>query len=177
VLNNINSDAEKEGFYLTEFLDNTLIDIDTLRLTNSIILCGYIPNKTITAATYNDIINNNNINLFNDMELKRLLDDYYIPNEWSQLFNNRIIETAWYDYRDEMSKFHSPLLYQDYYAFDNSISLNYSSKYNVEWNQIKKNKYIKRQVGMIGAYRIIIRDDLKRHYRKAKKILSYFELN
>ncbi len=176
-LNNINTAAEKEGFYLTEFLDNTLIEIDTLRLTNSIIFCGYIPNSSIISSTYNDIINSNNIYLFNDIELKRLLDDYYIPNEWLELFNNRILKTAWYDYRDEMSKFHSPLLYQYFYAFDNSIALNYSSKYNVEWNHIKKNKYLKTQVGMIGAYRIMIRNDLERHIKKAKTILTYFELN
>ena len=172
-LNNINTAAEKEGFYLTEFLDNTLIEIDTLRLTNSIIFCAYIPNSSIISSTYNDIINSNNINLFNDIELKRLLDDYYIRNEWLELFNDRILKTAWYDYRDEMSKFHSPLLYQDFYAFDNSIALNYSSKYDVEWNHIKKNKYLKTQVGMIGAYRIMIRDDLERHIGKAKTILTY----
>jgi len=176
-LNNINTAAEKEGFYLTEFLDNTLIEIDTLRLTNSIIFCAYIPNTTIISSTYNDIINSNNINLFNDIELKRLLDDYYIRNEWLELFNNRILKTAWYDYRDEMSKFHSPLLYQDFYAYDNSIALNYSSKYNVEWNHLKKNKYLKTQIGMLGAYRIMIRNDLERQIRKAKTILTYFELN
>jgi hypothetical protein len=172
-LNNINTAAEKEGFYLNQFLDNTLTEIDTLRLTNSIIFCGYIPNSSVISSTYNDIINSNNINLFNDVELKRLLDDYYIRNEWLELFNNRILKTAWYDYRDEMLKFHSPLLYQDFYAFDNSISLNYSSKYDVEWNLIKKNKYLKTQVGMIGAYRIMIKDDLERHISKAKTILTY----
>ena len=101
------------------------------------------------------------------------MDDYYIRNEWIELFNNRILKTAWYDYRDEMSKFHSPLLYQDFYLFNNSIALNYSSKYDVEWNQIKKNKYLKTQVGMIVAYRIMIRDDLERLIRKAKTILTY----
>ena len=174
-LNTINTSDETEGFYLAEFLDNNLVEVDTLRLTKSIFFCGHIPNFTIISATYNDLINSNNIYLFNDVVLKRLLDDYYIRNNWTELFNNRILKTAWYDYRDEMSKFHSPLLYQDYYALNNSIELNYSWKYNVEWNKIKDNKYLKTQVGMIGAYRIIIRNDLVDHIQKAKTILKYLE--
>ena len=75
-LNTINTSNEAEGFYLAEFLDNNLVEIDTLRLTKSIFFCGHIPNSTIISATYNDLINSNNIYLFNDVELKRLLDDY-----------------------------------------------------------------------------------------------------
>ena len=174
-LNAINTLAESEGFYLADFLNNTLVEIDTLRLTNSIFYVGYVPNITIISSTYNDLINGNNIHLFNDVELKRLLDDYYIRNNWIQLFNNRILKTAWYDYRDEMSKFHSPLLYQDFYASDNSVELNYSWKYDVEWNNIKKNKYLKTQVGMMGAYRISIRNDLVSYVKKAKTIVNYLE--
>ncbi|MEL4456448.1 DUF6090 family protein [Lutimonas vermicola] len=174
-LNAINTLAESEGFYLADFLNNTLVEIDTLRLTNSIFYVGYVPNITIISSTYNDLINGNNIHLFNDVELKRLLDDYYIRNNWIQLFNNRILKTAWYDYRDEMSKFHNPLLYQDFYASDNSVELNYSWKYDVEWNNIKKNKYLKTQVGMMGAYRISIRNDLVSYIKKAKTIVNYLE--
>ncbi|MBT8324658.1 MAG: hypothetical protein HKN99_09610 [Winogradskyella sp.] len=174
-LNTINTSNETEGFYLADFLDNNLEEVDTLRLTKSIFFCGHIPNFTIISATYNDLINSNNIYLFNDVKLKRLLDDYYIRNNWTELFNNRILKTAWYDYRDEMSKFHSPLLYQDYYAVNNSIELNYSWKYNIKWNKIKTNNYLKTQVGMIGAYRIIIRNDLVDHIQKAKRILKYLE--
>ena len=174
-LNTINTSSETEGFYLAEFLDNTLLEVDTLRLTKSIIFCGYIPNSTIISATYNDLINSNNIKLFNDVMLKRYLDDYYIRNNWMELFNSRIIKTAWYDYRDEMIKFHSPLLSQDFYKYYNSIQINYSWKYHIEWNNIKNNKYLKTQVGMLGAYRIIIRNDLENHIQKAKTILDYIE--
>jgi len=174
-LNTINTSAETQGFYLADFLDNNLVEVDTLRLTKSIILTGYIPNLTIMSATYNDLINSNNIHLFNDVELKRLLDDYYIRKNWATLFNNRIIKTAWYDYRDEVSKFHSPLLNRDYFAGNNAIDLNYSWKYNVEWNEMKTNNYLKTQIGMIGAYRVIIRNDLAGHIQKAKTILKYLE--
>lgn len=174
-LNTINTSAETEGFYLADFLDNNLVEADTLRLMNSIIFIGYIPNLTVISATYNDLINSNNIYLFNDVEFKRLLDDYYIRNNWAKLFNNRILKTAWYDYRDEMSKFHSPLLNQDYYVGNNSIASNYSWKYNVEWNEMKNNKYLKTQIGLIGAYRLLIRNDLVRHIQKAKTILKYLD--
>ena len=127
VLNDINTNAEKEGFYLASFLDNTLIEIDTLRLTNSIIFCGYVPNRSIISSTYNDLINSNNIHLFNDVKLKRLLDEYYVQNLWFELLNARILKTVWYDYRDEMSKFHSPQLYQDFYKLQKPIDSNYTS--------------------------------------------------
>ncbi len=174
-LDSINTFAEQEGLYLGNFLNNTLTEIDTLRLTKSIFYCGFVPNITIISSTYNDLINTNNINLFKDIEIKRLLDDYYIKNNWTQLFNNRILKTAWYDYRDEMLKFHSPLLYKDIYASNDLIELDDYTKYHVEWNDIKKNRYLKTQVGMMGAYRIQIRNDIKSHIKKAKTILNYLE--
>ena len=175
VLNDINTNAEKEGFYLASFLDNTLIEIDTLRLTNSIIFCGYVPNRSIISSTYNDLINSNNIHLFNDVKLKRLLDEYYVQNLWFELLNARILKTVWYDYRDEMSKFHSPQLYQDFYKLQKPIDSNYTSKYDVQWNHIKNNEYIKTQVGMIGAYRILIKQDFEGYILKAKTTLNYLE--
>lgn len=174
-LNAINTYNENEGSYLAKFLDNNLVEVDTIRLIKSIFFCGHIPNFTKISATYNDLINSNNIYLFNDVVLKRLLDDYYIGDKWGELFNDRILKTAWYDYRDEMSKFHSPLLYEDHYSFYTSIELNPSSKYNVEWNKIKNNKYLKTQVGMIGAYRILIRNDLVDQIQKAQTILNHLE--
>ncbi|EAZ79294.1 DUF6090 family protein [Algoriphagus machipongonensis] len=174
-LNNVNTNAEKEGFYLASFLDNTLNEVDTLRLANSIIFCGYIPNKSIISSTYNDLINSNNIHLFNDVKLKRLLDDYYVPNLWSERMNARILKTVWYDYRDEMSKFHSPKLYQDFYEIQKYIDAYNASKYDVQWYKIQHNEYLKTQVGMIGAYRILIRQDFEAYIQKAKVITNYLE--
>ena len=174
-LNALNTLAEQEGFYLNEFLNTTVDRIDTLRLTKSIFYCGYIPNITIIASTYNDLINSNHLNLFNDIELKRLLDDHYIEDNWIQLFNNRILKTAWYDYRDEMLKFHSPLLYQDIYTSIDSLESDDYMKYHIRWNEMKENEYLKTQVGMIAAYRISIRNDIESHIKKAKTILNYLE--
>ena len=143
-LNITNSNGEKEGFYLAEFLDDALTDIDTLRLTTSIVYSGYIPNSTIISSTYNDIINSDNIHLFNDVKLKRLLDDYYIRDNWAKLFNDRILKTAWYDYRDEMLKYHSPLLYRDFYT--NSINMNNSSLYDVKWKSYEE-RYVPQNTG------------------------------
>ena len=128
----------------------------------------------MVTSTYNDLINSNNIHLFNDVKLKKLLDEYYVNNSWFQLLNSRILKTVWYDYRDEMSKFHSPKLYQDFYTFQKPIESNVS-KYHVQWNQIKNNDYLNTQVGMIGAYRILIRQDFEKYTQKAKTILKYLE--
>ncbi len=174
-LSRINTNAEIEGFYLDSFLQNTLIEIDTLRLANSIVLSGYVPNRSIISSTYNDLINSNNINLLNDVKLKRLLDEYYVENLWFEFLNQRILKTIWYDYRDEMSKFHNPRLYQDFYKFQKPIDFYDTNKYDVRWNAIKSNDYIKIQVGMIGAYRILIRQDLEGYILKAKTTLSYLE--
>ncbi len=177
--NKINTAFEKDGFYLSDFMENKLIEIDTLRLINSIVSCAYIPNFTIMSSTYNDLINSNNIKLYNDIKLKRLLDEYYIQNEWITLFNNRILKTAWYDYRDEILKFHSATLYRDFYKsrLNASNPLDVHTKYKVKWNLIKKDEYLITQVEMILAYRIIIRDKFERKIREAKTILTYLELN
>ncbi|WP_445385804.1 DUF6090 family protein [Robiginitalea sp. IMCC44478] len=172
-LNFINTHNEKEGRYLAEFLDNRLTEPDTLRLTYAIISTGFIPNITIISSTYDDLINSNNIHLFNDVQIKKLLDGYYIPDNWVKLFNDRILQTAWYDYRDEMLKFHSPLLYKDFYAGDQSINANYSRKYDIKWDLMKGNDYLRTQIGMLEAFRIPIRKNIEDHIIKAKTLLSY----
>ena len=73
-----------------------------------------------------------------------------------------------------MLKFHSPKLYQDFYEFQKAIDSN-PSQYQVQWDQIKNNDYIKTQVGMIGAYRKLIRQDFDRYILKAKTTLDYLE--
>jgi hypothetical protein len=141
---------------------------------------AYIPNFTMTSATYNDLITSSNINLFKDIELKRLLDNYYIRDEWSVLFNNRILKTAWYDYRDELMKYHSPLLYRDLYEIQyeiNPVRLDNHKKHMIDWSKIQSNNYIKKQVEMILAFRIQIKGKLEANIKGVKSILKYFESN
>lgn len=169
----INTYTEQEGQYLEAFLGQQLTEIDTFRLTRSIIMTAFIPNATITNSTYNDLINSNHFHLFQDAQLKRLLDDYYIPNNWAVLFNERILQTAWFDYRDEMLKFHSPLLYRDFYELDNPVELGYSPTYQIDWKGIQQNAYLKTQVGMIVAYRQQIREFQEDLLQKAQKVVEY----
>lgn len=179
-LNKYNTSYENSGFYTLNFMDNKLTQIDTLALTESIIYCAWIPNFTVNATTYNDVINGNNINLFKDTKLKRLLENYYTRDEWNALFNDRILKTAWYDYRDELVKFISPLLYRDTYELRDGFKdkmLSDFTDYEIEWDHIKTNKYLKTQVEIILAYRILIRNTLNKKIKNAKSILAYFELN
>ena len=179
-LTELNSGYEKHGANLLDYMENNLNEIDTLSITWSLTTNSAIPNFSVTSTTYNDIIASNNINLFNDIEFKRLLDNYYVRNEWIELFQSRILKTAWYDYRDEMIKHHSPLLYQDTYRIingDKSIDLNDKEKYKIEWNKIKSNKYLKKQVEMILAYRVNIKANLQSDIKNAESILSYIESN
>ena len=53
--------------------------------------------------------------------------------------------------------------------------MNNASIYDIKWNLMKKNTYLKTQVGMIIAYRIQIRNNLEEYILKAKTILSYLE--
>ena len=179
-LQNYNTNYENAGMYTLDFMNNKLPIIDTLTLTESIVYCSYIPNFTITATTYNDIINGNNINLFQDAQLKRLLEKHYIPNEWGALFNDRILKTAWYDYKDEIVKYLSPLLYRDIYKIGggfNDNRLTGFSDYKINWKQIKTNQYLKTQIEIITSYRVSIRSRLNSKIKSAKSILKYFELN
>ena len=171
-LDSINKAAEKSGNYLANFLEHKTMEIDSIELAKSIVFTSFIPNITIITSTYNDLINSNNINLFNDVKLKRLLDTYYIRNNWGELLNGRILKTAWYDYRDEMLKYHNPLLYKDFYALDYT-SLNNVKTYDIQWDAMKNNKHLKTQVGMIGAYRIIRSNDLEGYISANKTILDY----
>ena len=175
-----NDEYEKNGLYLLDYMENKLTTVDTLYLTRTLVQSSIIPSVTITSVTYNDITTSNNITLFEEAEIKRLLDNYYIPNKWNNLFNNRILQTAWYDYRNEIMKYHSPLLYQDFYESVNknsSINLDDYAKYKIDWNTIKTNLYLKRQVEMILAYRIRIRTLFNAKIKKAKALKAYIEAN
>lgn len=179
-LQNQNTNYENGGIYILDFMNHKLPKIDTLLLTESLVYCSYIPNFTITASTYNDIINGNNIKLFKDVKLKRLLESHYTPNEWGALFNDRILKTAWYDYKDEIVKYLSPLLYRDIYEIGGGFSdnrLNDTSDYKINWEQIKTNHYLKTQVEIITSYRISIKSRLNTKIKSAKSLLEYFELN
>ena len=180
LLQNYNTNYENAGEYTLDFMNNKLSKIDTLRLTEALVYCSYIPNFTITATTYNDIINGNNMNLFQDIKLKRLLENHYTTNAWGALFNDRILKTAWYDYKDEIVNYFSPLLYKDIYEIGGGFSgnrLKGTSDYKINWRQIKTNQYLKTQVENIMAYRVSIRNRLNNKIKSAKAILTYFELN
>lgn len=174
-LQQTNNTMGEETAYLRSFLDNSLAVIDTTRLTYSIFYSGLIPNITTISSTYNDLVNSNNLNLFQDVQLKRYLDDYYIDDNWGSLFQDRILKTAWYDYRDAMTQYHSPRLYQDFYDNDLTPPPMGSSHYDVKWEMIKKDSNIKTQVGMIAAYRILIKGNLDKRKGNAKTLLSYLE--
>ena len=180
VLNEYNNEYEKSGFYFLSYLRNNLSEVDTLALTSAFVFTAYVPNFTMNSSTYNDLIQSNNINLFKDIELKRLLDNYYIRDDWLALFNNRILKTAWYDYRDELAKHHSPLLYRDLYEIQyggNPIRLDSHKKYMIDWSKIQSNNYLKRQVEMLLAYRISIRKRLESNIKNVESLLTFLESN
>ena len=171
-LDSLNTFYETEGSYLDKYLNGKLHQIDTVRLTNAIVIVAYIPNMTIISSTYNDLINSNNIVLFNDVELKKLLDNYYIPNEWVRLFNDKILNTAWDKYKSEMLEYHSPELYKDYYLGEHVSLEAYKPVYDIKWGEMKNNEFLKTQVGMLGAYRIIIREKFETKKTQAKELMT-----
>jgi len=171
-LDSLNTLYETEGSYLDKYLNGKLHEIDTVRLTNAIVVVAYIPNMTIISSTYNDLMNSNNIVLFKDVELKKRLDNYYIPNEWIRLFNDRILNTAWDKYKNEMLKYHNPILYKDYYLEEDVSLKAYKPVYDIKWDEMKNNEFLKTQVGMIGAYRILIREKFEIKNTQAKELLT-----
>jgi len=180
VLDELNNEYEKVGFYFLSYLENNLREVDTLALTSAFAYTAYVPNFTMTSTTYNDLIQSNNINLFKDVELKRLLNNYYISDDWLVLFHDRILKTAWYDYRDELMKYHSPLLYRDIYEIQyggSPIRLDNHKKYMIDWSKIQSNNYLKKQVEMLLAYRISIRTRLEGNIKNVKSLLTYLESN
>jgi hypothetical protein len=148
-LDSLNTFYETEGSYLDKYLIGKLHEIDTVRITNAIVIVAYIPNMTIISSTYNDLMNSNNIVLFKDVELKKLLDSYYIPNEWVRLFNDRILDTAWDKYKSEMLEYHSTEIYKDYYLGEHVSLKAYKPLYDIKWDEMKNNEFLKTQVGML----------------------------
>ena len=173
-----NDNAEKEGLYLLDFLEKRVIEIDTLRIIESFLLCQYKPAVTIATSTYNDLINSGNIKIFKNLEFKNFLDEYYTSDNWSLKIDERITKTIWYDYRDKITEFIDPTIYKKIYQNINSpIKLKKLNLigYDIEWEYIMKSDELLRQLRNVLAFRVVIRNDLLA--RKEKSINLLKEIN
>ena len=173
---------EREGLYLLAFFEEKLIEVDTQRIKRATLLCHYLPSLFLKSSTYNDLVNSGNLKLIEDIELKKLLNDYYSANAWDDNFGDRIEHTMWYDFRDELIKFIDPLmlkvLYLDTYqtvAFDPEFYQIDLSKYKIEWVLLKNNVHLKKQLKLILAYRILIRKKFITKLENAKDVLISLE--
>jgi len=186
---------EREGLYLLAFFEEKLIEVDTQRIKRATLLCHYLPSLFLKSSTYNDLVNSGNLKLIEDIELKKLLNDYYSANAWDDNFGDRIEHTMWYDFRDELIKFIDPLMLKVLYlatfqtvtvALDlefNQIDLSkykefYQidlSKYKIEWVLLKNNVHLKKQLKLILAYRILIRKKFITKLENAKDVLISLE--
>ena len=169
-----NDQAEEEGLYLLEFLEERMVDMDSQRLVRSFLLCQYKPAITISSSTYRDLNNSGNIQVFEDLDFKKILDEYYKTDTWSSKIDDRITQTIWYDFRDRITQYIDPTIYKAIYtATANEAQVEELDllQYEIDWNSISKSPEILRELRNVLAFRIVIRGDLQAHIQKAQELL------
>ena len=179
--NSRNDFFEQEGFYLLNFLENELVEIDSVRLVKALLLSSYGPDYIPVSTTYDELIYSGDIKLLKDSDLKRRLDDYYMKDAWMGNFNDRIRHTMWYDYQDELLTVVNPLLFREIYALpteektirdDNTQGLfNVDTTY-LNWIEIRKNGAVKKHLQRILSHRVQLRGQFDIRIRKIEVLLE-----
>ena len=154
-----NDEAEIEGLYMLDFIQGKLHEIDSTRLVMSFLLCQYKPVISLSLSTYNDLINSGNIKVFKDIELKKLLDEYYAQDNWRLKLDDRITQTIWYDYRNKITEFVDPMIFNDMYQsnFSDDLRTNDLLDYKIDWELIKNSPDLIKELKNVLAYRVVIR--------------------
>jgi len=170
-----NDNAEAEGLYLLDFLENRMVAPDSQRLARSFLMCQYKPAITISSSTYSDLTNSGNIRVFKDLDFKKHLDEYYKIDAWSTKIDERITQTIWYDYRDQITEFIDPTLFKAIYsAALNSTEMEQLDllAYEIDWKAIRQSQELLRQLRNVLAFRVVIRGDLSAHLTEAERLLE-----
>ena len=174
-----NDNAEAEGVYLLEFLENRTTSLDSQRLARSFLMSQYKPAISLSSSTYNDLTNSGNIAVFKDLDFKKQLDEYYKTDIWANKIDDRITQTIWYDFRDKITEYIDPTIFKAIYSSSFSatdIQQLDLLKYDIDWESIKKSPELLRHLRSVLAYRVVINGDLLNHSVKAENLIKTLEL-
>lgn len=163
-LDTINRRYEQHGEYLLAYLEESLIEVDTNRLYHSLAYSHFKPSYKVSSGTYNDLVSSGNLRIFDDLEVKKSLDRYYTPNDWDLKYDERIIQTMWYDYWNELHTHIDPNLY-DVIRKNEIVDF---SKFPIDHAGIKNDFLLKKYLKMILYDRGFIHRKFNSHLENAK---------
>ena len=115
---------------------------DTLELKKAIINSGYLNIFKANLSTYNDLINSGNLGIINNIELKELMDGYFV---WLAQLDERMMnvkKAVWSDYAEyyQINYVKDGRMYSDF-GLQNWNNMNLIS---IDWNKMKNDLEMKR---------------------------------
>lgn len=173
-----NDDAEEEGLYLLDFLENRMAVPDSQRLARSFLMSQYKPAITLSSSTYRDLTNSGNMRIFTDLAFKKLLDEYYKVDTWALKIDDRITQTIWYDFRDEITELIDPSIFKAIYSSglrSTEIEKLDLLRYDINWHAIQNSPELLRHLRSTLAFRVVIRGELHEHIERADNLLMVLE--
>ena len=180
-LNALNTFYEEQGFYLIDFFENKLEVIDTNRLKQSLVYSSYCPAYNKSSSTYNELIYSGELKLFKDNDLKRVMDDYYISNLWSENFDERIRHTMWYDYQDELLTTVDPLIFRTMYEIPYLVprilqngeheKVSELNDFYVDWEAVRQNLKLISHLKRIQAHRVQLKISFNSDINKIEELI------
>ena len=173
--NDQNSYYEGLGQKLLNSLQGNSVKIDSQIIYEALVYANFKPSYSITSSTYNDLISSGKLALFEDMELKRLLDNYFIGNDWDKKFDERITQSLWYDYWDERLKYIDASLLKDFReSQQDGIELDLTN-YKIDFYGMKSSNSFMQQLKIVIYLRKVIRNVFFTKKEQAKALLEYLQ--
>ncbi|MEN2284221.1 DUF6090 family protein [Algoriphagus sp. SE2] len=164
-----NDRFENYGRQLLDFIEGKQPELDKLSVARATKFAVWNPTYALNKSTYNDLISTGNIALFKDMQLKRLLDNYYTGNDWGKNFYKRIEQTLWHDFWNERIKYVDGTLLLN----ENDTTLSDIGNYYIDIEGIKSSFPFKQNLKIILGHRKTIRGYQSTDKRRAEELLKY----
>ena len=158
--------ANAYGQYLQDFVNDELELVDTLKLRKAIYYTGYLIVLEKSNAAYQNLINEGDIELIKNGQLKRALALFYNNNSWLMYYHNNIILESYSEYLSYIHKFAAPGSIKSFYQAEiNNLFVDPALKGKfiedldaplgtlIDWNELKKDKPFKALIDKVQTNR------------------------
>ena len=148
LVNQLNA-IDSMGIYLRSFLDDEIIEVDSIKLRRSFLSAWWYATFGISSVAYNNLVSSGDIHLIENKKLKRKLGSIHAKQGWGQSALNGIVNQSIEDYHNYRHIFTEPMMTRTF--FNNQIASVNDSKnfetldktlndFSISWDKVKRDQ-------------------------------------
>ncbi|GAB5550964.1 MAG: hypothetical protein Sapg2KO_05550 [Saprospiraceae bacterium] len=163
---------------LQDDLEGNVVEIDHQRLLNALSFAHFNIDFSYVKSTYNDLVASGKITLYDDMEFKRKLDNYYLHEDWTKTTADVRSRILLEDYWDVHLKYVDPNLKRKAIkVFNSQESWEQSDfeKYAIDFVGMNKDRAFTAQLKTVIYIREVAGNTLNYRIKKAEDLLSQLQ--